>query len=65
MTDEILTLPEVAQLLEIADKTLHRMAGKGNLPVLKVGGQRRLRRTNLDFWIDAKTCCAAGEEKSE
>jgi len=65
MTDEILTLPEVAQLLKVAEKTAYTMAQKGELPAFKVGGQWRFRRTDLDAWIDAKTRRAAGEEESK
>ena len=65
MSDEILTLPEVAQLLKVAEKTVYTMAQKGELPAFKVGGQWRFRRTDLDTWIDAKTRRAAGEEESK
>lgn len=65
ITDEILTLPEVAQLLKVAEKTVYTMAQKGELPAFKVGGQWRFRRTDLDAWIDAKTRRAAGEEDSK
>lgn len=65
MSDEILTLPEVARLLKVADKTVYTMAQKGELPAFKVGGQWRFRRTALDAWIDAKTRRAAGEEETK
>jgi len=65
MSDEILKLPEVAQLLKIAEKTVYTMAQKGELPAFKVGGQWRFRRTDLDAWIDAKTRRSAGEEESK
>jgi len=65
MSDEILTLPEVAQLLKVAEKTVYTMAQKGELPAFKVGGQWRFRRADLDTWIDAKTRLAAGEEESK
>jgi excisionase family DNA binding protein len=65
MSDEILTLPEVAQLLKVAEKTVYTMAQKGQLPAFKVGGQWRFRRADLDAWIDAKTRRAAGEEESK
>ena len=65
MSDEILTLPEVAQLLKVAEKTVYTMAQKGALPAFKVGGQWRFRRADLDAWIDAKTRRAAGEEESK
>ena len=52
MTDEILTLPEVAQLLKVAEKTVYSMAQKGLLPAFKVGGQWRFKRTDFDAWIE-------------
>ena len=63
MSDEILTLPEVAQLLKVAEKTVYTMAQKGEVPAFKVGGQWRFRRTDLDAWIDAKTRRSATEEE--
>jgi excisionase family DNA binding protein len=55
MSDEILTLPEVAELLKVAEKTVYTMAQKGHLPAFKVGGQWRFRRDDLHRWIDART----------
>lgn len=52
MTDEILTLPEVAQLLKVAEKTVYTMAQRGQLPAFKVRGQWRFRRADLDHWIE-------------
>ena len=52
MTDEILTLPEVAQLLKVAEKTVYSMAQKGLLPAFKVSGQWRFKRTDIDAWIE-------------
>jgi excisionase family DNA binding protein len=55
MSDEILTLPEVAQLLKVAQKTVYTIAQKGEMPAFKVGGQWRFRRADLDNWMDRKT----------
>ena len=60
---EILTLPEVATLLKVAEKTVYTMAQKGSLPAFKVGGQWRFRRADLDSWIDGKTRRANGAGK--
>jgi excisionase family DNA binding protein len=65
MSDEILTLPEVTQLLKVAEKTVYTMAQKGQLPAFKVGGQWRFRRADLDAWIDAKTRRGSGEKKAK
>jgi excisionase family DNA binding protein len=50
--DEILTLPEVAQLLKVAEKTVYTMAQKGQLPAFKVRGQWRFKRVDIDRWIE-------------
>ncbi len=64
ISDEILTLPEVAQLLKVAEKTVYSMAQKGLLPAFKVGGQWRFKRADLDQWIeDQKAASRDGESK--
>lgn len=55
MSDEILTVLEVATLLKVADKTVYTMAQKGEIPAFKVRGQWRFRRTDIDAWIQAQT----------
>lgn len=52
MQDEILTLPEVAQLLKVAEKTVYTMAQRERLPAFKVGGQWRFKRVDFDQWIE-------------
>lgn len=52
MLDEILTLPEVAQLLKVAGKTIYTMAQRGEIPAFKVRGQWRFKRADLDQWIE-------------
>ena len=56
--DDILTIPDVASLLKVAEKTVYGLAQKGDLPAFKVGGQWRFRRTAIDSWIDVKTQAA-------
>jgi len=55
MSDEILTVQDVATLLKVADKTVYTMAQRGELPAFKVRGQWRFRRSDLDAWIAAQT----------
>ena len=54
MTDEILTLKEVAEYLKLAEKTAYRLAAEGKLPGFKVGGSWRFKRTDLEGWIIKK-----------
>jgi excisionase family DNA binding protein len=62
VSDEILTLPEVAQLLKIAGKTVYSMAQKRQLPAFKVGGQWRFQRIDIDRWIEAQKLGGRDEE---
>ncbi|HMV65901.1 MAG TPA: helix-turn-helix domain-containing protein [Myxococcota bacterium] len=50
--DAILTIPEVAALLRISEKSAYKLAQAGDLPAFKVGNQWRFRRAELDAWID-------------
>lgn len=50
--DEVLTIKEVAALLKLAEKTVYSMAQQGEIPAFKVRGQWRIRRSELDRWID-------------
>jgi len=54
MPDEILTLPEVAVLLKVAEKTVYTMAQRAEIPAFKVRGQWRFKRVDLDRWIEAQ-----------
>lgn len=64
MSDEILTLPEVAHLLKVAEKTVYSMAQKGLLPAFKVGGQWRFKRVDLDQWIEEQKAATRDGELS-
>lgn len=52
MTDEILTLKEVAEYLKLAEKTAYRLAAEGKLPGFKVGGSWRFKREDVLQWIE-------------
>jgi excisionase family DNA binding protein len=62
MQDEILTLPEVAQLLKVAEKTVYTMAQRRELPAFKVGGQWRFKREDIDQWIERQKSLARNAE---
>lgn len=58
MADPILTLPEVAVLLKVAEKTVYTMAQKGQIPAFKVRGQWRFKHDDIDAWIDDQKAAA-------
>lgn len=54
MSDEILTLKEVASYLKLAEKTTYRLAAEGKLPGFKVGGSWRFKYCDIENWIETK-----------
>lgn len=54
MSDEILTLKEVAEYLKLAEKTAYRLAAEGKLPGFKVGGSWRFKKLDIETWIEEK-----------
>ena len=54
MQDEILTLQEVASFLKLVDKSIYRLAQRGDLPGFKAGGAWRFRRRDLNAWIESR-----------
>ena len=47
-----LTLKEAAAMLQICERTAHRMIERKELSALKVGGQWRLRESELAKWLE-------------
>ena len=60
MADPILTLPEVAVLLKVAEKTVYTMAQTGQIPAFKVRGQWRFKHDDIDRWIDEQKAVVKG-----
>ena len=59
----LLTLSEAAILLQVSTRTLQRMIRNGQLPAFKVGGQWRLRETQLRQWVENREGLLAKSEK--
>jgi excisionase family DNA binding protein len=52
MTDEILTIKEVASYLKVNDRTVYRLASSQKIPAFKVGNAWRFKRKDLEEWIN-------------
>ena len=55
MSDDILTIREVAEYLKVTEKTVYGLVQRRQIPGFKVGGQWRFRREDLDSWIASQT----------
>ena len=64
MPDEILTLPDVARLLKVADKTVYTMVQQAQLPAFKVRGQWRFKRIDIDHWIEKQKKASRDEGRT-
>jgi excisionase family DNA binding protein len=63
MTQQLMTVEEVAKYLQLNPQTVSRMAQRGELPAAKVGRHWRFRRETLDKFLDdeaAKTLTLEG-----
>lgn len=50
-SDEVLTLSETAAYLKLAERTIHRMIQRNEIPCARVGGQWRFLKSVLDDWL--------------
>jgi excisionase family DNA binding protein len=65
MPDEILTLPEVAHLLKVAEKTVYTMVQRSEIPAFKVRGQWRFKRDDLHEWIEQQKLVQRDNDKPD
>ena len=61
----LLTLSEAAALLHVSTRTLQRMIRSGELPALKVGGQWRVRESQLRQWIEKRESSVAATSNGD
>jgi len=50
----LMTVPEVAQKLNMSTKTVYRMAQEGDLPGVKIGSSWRFLPTQVAKWVKDK-----------
>ena len=62
-----MTVREVAGYLNVDEKTVYRLAKRGELPGFKVAGTWRFRKGDLGGWIDCQLAAtpAAARGKSK
>ena len=51
---EVMTLEEVAEYLQVSEKSVLRMAQSGKIPAAKVASQWRFMRSVVDDWLMAQ-----------
>jgi excisionase family DNA binding protein len=49
--NEILTIQQAAEFLQICDKTVRRLISKKELPASKIGGSWRVKRSDIEEYL--------------
>ena len=50
-TREVMTVDEVADYLQVGNRSIYNMAVAGEIPAAKVAGQWRFKKTEVDAWL--------------
>lgn len=61
----LLSLADAARLLQVSTRTLQRMIRGKKLPAFKLGGQWRIRESQLQQWVELRENYAIGGEGEE
>jgi len=64
MSDDIMTVREVADFLKVTERTIYRLAAENQIPSFKVGGSWRFRRADLAKWMSEQADRAASAERT-
>lgn len=52
MTEQVMTIKQVAEYLQVTQKTIYELTWKGELPGFKVGKAWRFKKEDIDRWIE-------------
>jgi len=50
--EKLLTLPQLAEYLQVSGTKLYKMAQRNKIPASKVGGNWRFKQSHIDKWLD-------------
>jgi excisionase family DNA binding protein len=63
IVEPAMTVRDVAAFLNVDEKTIYRLAQKGDLPGFKVLGSWRFQRPDLEAWTAERKDQAAAKQK--
>lgn len=49
---DLLSPKQLAEYLQLSQRTIYRLLERGDVPAIKVGGQWRFRKSAVDEWLD-------------
>mgnify|MGYP001294643995 CR=1 FL=1 len=54
MDKQILTVKQVAEFLQMDERTIYKLAKQGDIPSFKVSNQWRFLKRDIEIWIEQK-----------
>jgi PTS system nitrogen regulatory IIA component len=54
LSDDILTIEEIAQYLRVSERTVYEWAQKGEIPAGKIGTVWRFKKTEIERWVNER-----------
>ena len=63
MKDRALTIRQVADYLQVTERTIYKLTWAGQLPGFKVGNTWRFKKEDIDMWIEANKRSLAGSKR--
>jgi PTS system nitrogen regulatory IIA component len=51
-SEGFMSIKRLSEYLTVSEKTIYRMLEKNSLPAIRIGGQWRFRKRDIDEWID-------------
>ncbi len=52
--DRLMTLREVAEYLQVKERTIYNWVQQGKIPSFKIGNGWRFKREDIDIWIEER-----------
>lgn len=66
IADRAMTVKDVAEYLNVDEKTIYRLVQRGEMPAFKVLGSWRFELADLRTWVDAqKQAAVTGKDKKQ
>ena len=65
MEASAMTVREVATYLNVDEKTIYRLAKRGEIPGFKVAGTWRFKKGDIDAWIEARKADATSDARED
>jgi excisionase family DNA binding protein len=60
-SEHLLMVGEVAQMMRVSNMTVYRLIKSGQLPAIRVGKNYRIRRSDIERYLDDRAVRVTGE----